>query len=169
MKEEWKDIVDYEGLYQVSNLGRVKSLNYKQTHKQLLLKPTIKKKTGYCQISLSKNGKKKLYLVHRLVAKAYLINQDNLPQVNHKDEDKTNNKVDNLEWCTAKYNCNYGTKIQRVKEKMAKPVSNYKNGKLIKNYSKVTEVVIDGHIPSDVTRCCKGKIKSHHGYQWKYK
>ena len=108
--EEWKEIPGYEGLYEVSNTGNVKSLI-----KNNIIKGFINKK-GYIQVSLSKNGIIKKFSVHRLVAQAFLQNPYNLPQVNHRDEDKINNNVDNLEWCDAKYNNNYGTARIRAKE-----------------------------------------------------
>lgn len=105
--EKWKDIKGYEGLYQVSNFGNVKSLNYKRTNKEALLK--LQTNTdGYKIINLRKDGKNKLYLVHRLVAMTFIPNPNNYPIVNHKDENKENNSVDNLEWCTHIYNLNYG-------------------------------------------------------------
>ena len=112
MKEIWKDIKGYEGLYQVSNLGRVKSFNYMNTGKEKIKTLTLQKKHpmkqgGYLQTTLYKNKQTKTVVVHRLVAEAFIPNPDNLPQVNHKDHDKTNNCVDNLEWCTAKYNSNH--------------------------------------------------------------
>ena len=114
--EEWKSIPGYEGLYEVSSYGRVKSLErYKSNNggiqliKEKILKPHNTKK-GYLTVQFSN----KIFKVHRLVAEAFIPNPDNLPMVNHKDEDKTNNNVDNLEWCTAKYNSNYGTAIERM-------------------------------------------------------
>ena len=119
-QEIWKDIQGYEGLYQISNLGRVKSLeriiitNNGITKKisEKILKPYLKG-NGYYNIVLRKDSKTKCYFVHRLVAKEFIPNPDNLPQVNHKDENKLNNNVDNLEWCTSKYNNNYGTHNER--------------------------------------------------------
>lgn len=114
MKEVWKDIEGYEGLYQVSNFGRIKSLSRKDGFFNM---PTRIKKQNisnhYFAVGLSKNGIYKTMHVHRIVAKAFLQNPDNLPQVNHKDENKLNNRVDNLEWCSAKYNVNYGTCTKR--------------------------------------------------------
>lgn len=119
MKEIWKDIEGYEGCYQVSNFGNVKSLNYMHTGKEQILKLKTKK-SGYLQVNLCKDGKIKTYTIHRLVAKAFVENPDNLPQVNHIDEDKTNNRFDNLEWCDQKYNNNYGTHNIRVTESRRK-------------------------------------------------
>ena len=105
--EEWRPVVGYEGLYEVSNIGQV--INIKTGH---ILKQH-KDKDGYWVLSL-KRDKYKTYFAHRLVAQAFIPNPDNLPMVNHKDEDKTNNNVDNLEWCTAKYNSTYGTARERA-------------------------------------------------------
>ena len=125
MKEIWKDIPDFEGLYQVSNLGNVKTLdkyvgtgikhNSKVKRKEKILKQYNKR--GYLQVSLSKNNKRYYFNVHRLVVQAFIPNLDNLPQVNHKDENPMNNCIENLEWCTAKYNCNYGTRNKRIYNK----------------------------------------------------
>lgn len=100
MVEEWKDIKDYEGIYQVSNLGNIRNSKNKILHETITSK-------GYCVITLHKNGKRKKYKTHRLVAQAFLSNPNNLPQVNHMDENKFNNCVLNLEWCDNKYNSNY--------------------------------------------------------------
>lgn len=96
MMEIWKNIENYEGLYQVSNLGNVKSLP-RNTTKGKLLKPT-KSRNGYLRVVLCKNNKKKAFLIHRLVASAFIPNEENLPQVDHRDNDKTNNKAENLQW-----------------------------------------------------------------------
>ena len=99
MEEIWKDIDGYEGLYQVSNLGRVKSFNYNRTGKEMNLKPVNTcNGFGYLYVNLNKNGKTRLFYIHRLVAKAFLENPDHKSDVNHKDENKTNNCVENLEW-----------------------------------------------------------------------
>ena len=106
MKDEiWKDVVGFEGLYQVSNLGRVKSLNYKRTGKAKIMKP-YKTKKGYLRIYLTKNNKIFRFRLHRLVAFAFLENPNNFDQINHKNEIKTDCRVLNLEWCDANYNCN---------------------------------------------------------------
>lgn len=106
--EIWKDIKGYEGKYQVSNLGRIKNIQTNCMKMATLQKKYIMKQGGYYQITLWKgkhNGK--TYLIHRLVAQHFIPNPDNLPQVNHIDHDRSNNRVDNLEWCTAKYNSNH--------------------------------------------------------------
>lgn len=112
MAEIWKDVEGYEGLYQVSNLGRVKSLthyiikeNYKPREvKGKILTPFFDRPKGYMSVSLSKNNKIKLQRIHRLVAQAFIPNPDNLIQINHKDGNKSNNNVENLEWCSCKDN-----------------------------------------------------------------
>lgn len=112
MQEVWKDINGYDDLYQVSNLGRVKSLNNKC--KEKILK-NRKKKKGYEAVVLYKKCDKKEMLIHRLVAEAFISNPNNYPIVNHKDENPSNNHVSNLEWCTKIYNNTYGTAIERAK------------------------------------------------------
>ena len=110
MNEIWKNIAGYEGLYEVSSFGRVRSLRFGKTK---ILKPG-KNKKGYLRVSLCKNGKQKTFFVHRLVAQAFLENPQNLPQINHKDENKQNNRLENLEWCSCDYNNNYGTRNERA-------------------------------------------------------
>ena len=105
--EEWKNVIGYEGLYEVSNMGNVRNVR-----RNKLLKLT-KTYYGYIQVNLYKNGIRTGLRVHRLVAQAFLPNPDNLPEVNHLDEDKTNNRVDNLEWCDRKYNNNYGDRLKK--------------------------------------------------------
>ena len=114
MIEEWRPIEGYEGLYEVSSYGRVRSLDrfYYRLHKGKVLSPT-KDRYGYLTVTLNYNGKSKTIKIHRLVAQAFLPNPDNLPQVNHKNEVKSDNCVDNLEWCDAKYNNKYGTRLER--------------------------------------------------------
>lgn len=110
MKEIWKDIEGYEGLYQISNTGKVKSLKRKYKTKkcdEIIKSPSLASR-GYFRLPLCKEGKVKYFYIHRLVAQAFIPNPENLPQVNHKDENKLNNNVTNLEWCTHTYNMNYG-------------------------------------------------------------
>ena len=117
MEEIWKDIEGYEGLYQVSNLGDVRSLKYAGGNKVKLLKQTTNK-GGYKQVILHKDGKRKNYKVHRLVAMVFISNPNNYKEVNHKDENPSNNDVSNLEWCTSEYNKNYGTRTKRASESL---------------------------------------------------
>lgn len=128
MIEVWKDIKNYEGLYQVSNLGNVKSVDRyvyagdNSNHKYQHIKEHNLKLNGgdkYIQVSLCKNGKIKAVLVHRLVAEAFIPNPDNLPCINHKDENPKNNQAENLEWCTYKYNNEYNGRIAKCKHKIS--------------------------------------------------
>lgn len=169
--EIWKDIEGYEGLYQVSTHGRVRSLgNGKYNNSKVrLLKPSINT-WGYLQVCLCKNGKTKKYLVHRLVAEAFLPNWFDDPQVNHIDEDKTNNHIDNLEWCDCKYNINYGTHNERMTESKSKPILQLtKTGKLIREWTSIREAGRNNFNPGHIVSCCNGKLKHHKGYIWKYK
>ena len=160
-KEYWKPVVGYEGHYQVSNFGRVKSIKF---GKEIILKQKIK--GGYYYVNLSKNGILKTYLVHRLVAEAFIDNTDNLPCVNHKDEDKTNNSVDNLEWCTQSYNINYGTRT----EKYSKKVYQYTlEGEFVKEWKSIAECGRNGFNRGNVWMCCRGELKTHQNFIWKYK
>lgn len=116
MEEVWKDIEGYEGYYQISSLGKVKSLKNNKVRK------LIEDRDGYLWVALYKNKKQRIFFVHRLVAKCFIENNINKPQVNHKDENKQNNKVDNLEWVTAKENINYGTRTHKASQKHNKPI-----------------------------------------------
>lgn len=163
MKEIWRDIEGYEG-YQVSSLGRVKLLDYRQTGKERIMKAGNKK--GYLRIGLCKDGKQKFYRVHRLVATAFIPNPDNLPQVNHKDENKTNNRVENLEWCSAEYNSNYGTRTKRSVEKRKKQVLCIETGKI---YSSAVQIDIElGLSKGNISKVCLGKHKTCGGFHWCY-
>ena len=174
--EIWKPKKDYEGLYEVSNFGRVKSLGNGNSNnsKERVLKP-VKVKGGYLQVHLSKNGKRKMFLVHRLVAEAFIPNTDNLPFINHKDEDKTNNSVENLEWCTREYNNNYGTRTLRANKtltngKLSKKVLQFtKFGEFIREWPSTKECWRNGFNQGNIVSCCRGKRNFHKGYIWKYK
>lgn len=192
-KEIWKDIAGYEKMYQVSNLGRVRSLDryswngYKYwLQRGKILKP-CQQKSGYLNVDLSDgHSKSHKYRVHRLVAQAFIPNPNNYPQVNHKDEDKSNNKVENLEWCTAKYNLNYGhhnkkaanTRMKNGFEKIAikngrmvsKPVIQLTlDGKIIKYYNSQSEAARKNNIKSGgISDCCNKKIKYYKGYLWEF-
>lgn len=170
MEEIWKDIEGYEGLYQVSNMGRVKSVR-----KNIIMKPSVSK--GYYVINLCIRGKATLCRVHRLVAMTFIPNPDNLPQVNHKDENHFNNNLNNLEWCDSKYNNNYGTKSERISnlllnnKKISKTVLQYSmDGTFIREWISVREAErITGFDCGHISACCNNKRKSAYGYLWKYK
>ena len=165
-KEIWKDIKDYEGLYQVSNFGRVKSIRF---GKERILKSGTNN-WGYLFVKLCKNGKIKPFLVHRLVAEAFLPNTDNLPCVNHKDENKQNNNVNNLEWCDVKYNNTYGTRTEKSSKKCSKPVLQYTlDGVFIREWKSTAECGRNGFNQGNVAACCRGERKTYKGFIWRYK
>ena len=171
MNEIYKDIVGYEGKYQVSNLGNVKSLNYKRSGKEKLLVP-YQTANGYMTISLWNNNRGHTEYIHRLVAKAFIDNPDNLPEVNHKDENKQNNSVENLEWCDSKYNMNYGEGAHKKSaENHKKPIYQYDlQGNFIKEWSSATDIHRElGYSNTNIARCCRGVSKTSHGYIWRYK
>ena len=177
--EEWRDIEGYEGLYQVSNLGRVRSLDHlvndgiREYIRKGRVRILTKASTGYYIVTIH-NRKSKNCLVHRLVAQAFIPNPDNLPDINHKDEDKTNNTVDNLEWCDKQYNNNYGTRKQRADDAQHKKsvLQCDMNGNIIREFMGVAEAARSIGKPDDATsisKCCRGKLKYAHGYTWKFK
>ena len=183
MEEIWKDIKGYEGLYQVSNYGRIKSLerekysyNYKAKKeikmiiKEKILKPYLNKKTYY-QISLCKSKNKKKYSIHQLVAQAFIPNPNKYEMLNHKDENGLNNNVNNLEWCDAKYNNNYGNRNQKVANKLSKKVIQYDlDGNIIKIWDSLSQINRHkGFSVSGICQCCNNKIKTIYGFKWEYK
>ena len=189
--ETWKDIEGYEGLYQVSDFGEVRSLGmwtnihggFKRFLKGRVLKPS-KDRGGYLYVLLYKNGNRKTYKVHRLVAQAFLPNPNNLPEVNHIDENKENNKVCsgmvNLEWCTTKYNLNYGTRNKRSSDARRGVYNNPKKSDIvlqmtldyviIKEWASVRECGRNGFDQSTISKCCNNKYGSqgnvYKGYRW---
>ena len=177
--ELWKDVEGFEGLYQVSTWGRVRSLDKyvdvkirnvdKVLKRGKILKPAYDK-DGYLRVNLCKNGKRTNFYVHRLVAKAFIPNPLNLPIINHKDEVKDNNYPYNLEWCTDEYNTNYGTANKRRAEKQSKKVYQYDmQGNLIKEWSSVAEADRNGYDAKTISACCLGKLKTHQNFIWSYK
>lgn len=152
MKEIWKDVVGYEGLYQVSNLGRVKSLIRNVVMKQRL------NKDNYPEIVLFKNGKHKTFTVHRLVALAFIPNDDvtTKTQVNHIDEDKTNNKISNLEWCTPEYNVSYGTRTERMAKTRSKKVMCITTGDIYESTNDALEK-LKLTWKATISQCCRGE------------
>ena len=174
IEEIFKDVKGYEALYQVSNFGQILSLNYHRSGKPRLLKP-CKSTNEYLQVNLYKNGKSKMCKIHRLVAETFISNPDNLPEVNHKDEDKTNNSVYNLEWVTAKENSNHGTRNERIAKtntngKKSKKVLQFtKFGELIREWPSTMECERNGYYHGYIAACCRGERNSAYGFLWKYK
>ena len=169
--EIWRDIKGYDGEYQVSNLGRVKSLKY---GKEKIMKFGTNK-DNYLRVILCKNNKVKTFRVHLLVAMAFLPNPDNLPQLNHKDENPSNNNVENLEWCTISYNINYGTRNKRVSKILTNGILSMKvdqfskKGEFIKTWPSIMQVERElGIDNSSISKCCKGKNKSAGKFIFKY-
>ena len=160
--EEWRDIEGYEGLYRVSNYGNVYSVRRKRN-----LKPCTDTR-GYLGVALQK-GKWKRYLIHRLVAQAFVPNPNNLPQVNHKDENKINNYYENLEWCDQAYNNAYGTRTIRAAESRKRPVLQFdKEGNFIKRFNSINEAsAAVGKCHSNLVACLRGRQKTCGGYKWK--
>lgn len=172
MEEIWKDISGFEGYYEISNFGIVRTKKRICTNHTIL--PKVKKTqfvNGYKRVYLYVDNKVSPKFIHRLVAETFIPNPNKLPQVNHKDENKLNNCVDNLEWCTAKYNCNYGTHNEKLSDSMSKRILQYtKQGEFIREWRSMTDAEntlgIDHRHISDV---CQGKRKSTGGFIWNYK
>lgn len=175
--EEWKDVTGYEGLYQVSNLGRVKHL--KITHKNRFGKCAkqehvvgYKGSNGYMYVNLCKGNKEHTVTIHRLVAKAFIPNPKGYDCINHKDESHDNNRVDNLEWCTKKYNNGYGTLSKRKREIMLNHPKTSKTVRCIDNnmiYLSARDAARQlGVHPTNIINCCNGKQKTCKGLCFEY-
>lgn len=168
--ENWKPVVGYEGLYEVSDLGRVKSLveNHGRS-RELILKP-VKKKSGYLYVTLCKNGVKKFHRVHRLVAFAFVEGRDLFKnEINHLNEDKSDNRAINLEWVTASENINHGTRTQRVAEAKSIPVVQLTlDYRFVAKWPSAMEASRCGFSNSYINGCCRHKLKSAYKYRWFY-
>lgn len=170
--EIWKDIPKYEGYYQASNLGNIRSISRVTVKNQKILGKILKKyannRNGYETVTLGLDGKTKKVLVHRLVAEAFIPNPNNLPEVNHKDENKLNNRLENLEWCDRKYNTNYGTRNKKAAKKKFKAVNMYTlDMKFIRRFESLKEAgeYVNGN-PCNIAQNCKQLSKSSYGYIW---
>lgn len=196
MSEIWKDIKGYEGLYQVSSEGRVRSLNYHRMGITKLMKPEIIN-AGYYRVGLSKNGVTKRFFLHRLVAEAFIPNPNNLPIVNHKDRNPLNCNSNNLEWCDTPYNLSYDSAYERrvatrrsnnnylISEETRKKLRDAKLGKHTAISMKCSQYTKDGQYidtypsmrdaslktgvcHSSITQVCKGERKTAGGFKWRY-
>ena len=179
MSEQWKPIKGYEGIYEVSDLGRVRSLPRMLTDSKGRRHPVPMKmlkmhdRKGYDSVTLHDMGRKAIMSVHRLVAMAFIPNPDNLPVVNHRDENPKNNQVSNLEWCDISYNTRYGTGVERAQAKHVyhrKAVEQLtKDGQHVATFKGVKEAArATGADASVIVRVCKGRNETAGGYRWKY-
>lgn len=178
MDEIWKPIKGYEGCYEISNYGNVRSLDRYVKSKcggLRFLKGQILKlitdDDGYLRVGLNKNGKYYNYGVHRLVAEAFVPNPNNYPCVNHKDEIKSNNIFTNLEWCTNAYNLKFGHRLEKVIKKRKIPILQFtKEMEFVSYYESCSDAALINNFSSqgNINLCLKGYLKSAYGYIWKY-
>ena len=190
--EIWCPVVGYEGLYEVSSLGRVKSLTRTKKGKcgSIVGVPEriLKYKTdrdGYLSVTLSAKNKRKMFRVHRLVAETFIPNPDNLPQVNHKDENPANNTVENLEWCSVSYNINYGNRNKKVsiaelnRKDCSKPIVCVELNKVFPSIREAVRFIGKKTAKTAISSCCSGITridgygkpyirKTAYGYHWRY-
>lgn len=159
--EKWAPVPGYEGLYEISNTGSVRRGGK-------VLKPRQRKRDGYIEISLSKNNTKENKKVHRLVAEVFVPNTENLPEVNHKDENKANNHATNLEWIRHKENCNYGRRNEKIAQGNSRSVEQVHGGVIVKVWPSTREAEKAGYNHSSIIQCCNGKYSHHKGYQWRW-
>lgn len=167
--EEWRSVRGYKGLYEVSNWGRVRSLNYRHTSETKIIM-TVKHKSGYMIVLLYKNGKRKQTLVHRLVYEAFNGEIPEGYEVNHIDENKVNNRSDNLNLMSRKENVNWGTANKRRKKKISKPVLQFTlDGEFVKEWPSAMECGRNGFDHSAISKCCRGGLEKYKNYKWKIK
>ena len=173
-QEIWRDVKGYEGLYAVSNWGRVKSLNYRHTGKEKILRPG-KHVDGYLSVVLCRCGRPKMYRVNRLVLSTFnpIDGMENL-DCNHLDENKLNNRLENLEWVTHKENCNHGTRNDRVAEKQSIPIVQLSlEDKYIRSWKSSYDAERGGFNHGNINSCCKNKFNRegnniYKGFKWMY-
>lgn len=162
---EWKPIPEYENLYEINSKGEIRSLCKRYSKTPIILKQCIGSK-GYKNVTLCKNQKQTTFNVHRLVATVFIPNPNNLPCVNHKDENKLNNDVSNLEWCSYYHNNVYGSRLTKSATKRSVPVMCVE---INKTYSSASAVQREtGICQSHISQCCNGKRKTAGGYHWKF-
>jgi len=171
MTEEWRDIIGYEGYYQVSNLGNVKSLDRVVStghYHGMMMKQTVKRK-GYKSVSLTKDGKGTVKPVHRLVAISFIPNHDNKPFVNHLDETPGNNNMNNLEWATVKENSNYGTRNERLAKSISKPIKVIYQDNTFEYWESGNVFANEyGINSSGISNVLSGSRKTYHGLRFEY-
>lgn len=169
-KEIFKDIIGYEGMYKIGSKGTC--LTFRRNKAGAILKP-VKCTNGYLEYQLTYKGVRKVFLAHRLVALHFIPNPDNLPEVNHLDENIVNNDYKNLRWCTSKENANYGTRNERCKKNnpQLKPVIQFdKDLNYIKTWDCLSDAAREYNVGNEnISRCCKGKRKTSAGFIWYYK
>ena len=169
--EIWRTVVingEIYDKYKISNLGRLIDLNYRRTGKAKLMEP-FDNGHGYLQVHLSKNKITKTFLVHRLVSEIFIPNPNNLTEVNHIDEDKTNNRVNNLEWKSHRDNCNHGTRNKRMAKTKSKKVLQFTlSGEFIREWESTRECGRNGFNHGNIVSCCNGKLPHYKGYKWCY-
>lgn len=161
----WKAIAGYENVYEINTLGEVRRIDSGN-----ILKGYVNP-DGYRRVGLTVNGHTKVFLMHRLIAIAFIPNPNNYPCVNHKDENKSNNSLYNLEWCDYRYDLNYGTRNNRASKSKKRPILQYsKTGEFIREWKSVTDLKNEtGMDITHVSSCCRGKRKTANGFRWKYK
>lgn len=176
MVEVWKPVKDYEGIYEISNIGRVRSKHKHTKSKDGIIKER-KTRNGYCHVELWKNGTGVDRYIHRLVALAFIPNPNNLPEINHKDENPSNNCVDNLEWCDRTYNNNYGNHYKKMVETRGdkyvganachrRRVMCVETGEIFETIRSASRIINVNQ--AHISNCCRGKRNKCGGYHWKY-
>ena len=168
MTEIWKEIYGYDVLYEISNMGRVRTkhhgkFGYQKDYRYI---DPIDNGNGYLRLNLKNNHSQKTVYIHRLVATYFLENPNGWPEVNHKDENKHNNHVDNLEWCTRVYNANYGTNLKRGADKRKKPIICVETGIVYGSLQEAADSV--NVVRTAIDNCLKGRSKTCSGFRWRY-